>query len=53
MRFLNAEIIDDPTERRLRIACFLHKPKSNAQIIEHFYINDKTVRTDLKALEEG
>ena len=53
MRFLNADIIDDPTERRLKIACYLHEPKSNAQIMEHFYINDKTVRTDLNALEEG
>lgn len=31
-RALSAEIIDNPTERRLRIACYLHVPRSSEYI---------------------
>ncbi len=52
-RVLSAEVIDDPTERRLRMACFLHEPRTTEDIVAHFFQSDRTVRKDLAALEEG
>lgn len=52
-RVLSAEVIDDTTERRLRVACFLHEPKSREEIIARFFQSERTIRDDLKALREG
>lgn len=44
---------DYPFERQLEIAKYLHTPKTLAEIREHFYIDERTVRSDLQQLEEG
>jgi len=49
----SAEIIDDPAERRIRIACFLHEPKEMKEIVSHFFASDRTIRKDLAALRDG
>ena len=48
-----AEIIDDPSERRIRIASFLHEPKEMKEIVSHFFASDRTIRKDLAALRDG
>ncbi|NLZ51826.1 MAG: hypothetical protein GX892_01530 [Thermoanaerobacteraceae bacterium] len=49
----SAEIIDDPAERRIRIACFLHEPKEMKEIVSHFFASERTIRKDLAALRDG
>ena len=44
---------DYPFERQLEIAKFLHEPKTPAEISEHFNIDSRTVRADIKQLEDG
>lgn len=44
---------DYPFERQLEIAKFLHEPKTLREIREHFSIDERTLRADLRQLEEG
>ena len=44
---------DYPFERQLEIAKYLHTPKTPAEIRDHFYIDERTVRSDLQQLEDG
>jgi len=44
---------DYPFERQLEIAKYLHTPKTPAEIREHFFIDERTVRADLQQLEDG
>lgn len=50
---LDADIIDNPLERRLRIAGFLHSPKTREEIHSRFAISVRTISSDLNALEGG
>ena len=52
-RVFSAEVIDDPTERRLKMARFLHQPRSVDELVSHFFQSDRTIRKDLAAMEEG
>lgn len=44
---------DYPFERQLEIVKFLHEPKTPAEISERFNIDSRTVRADIKQLEDG
>ncbi len=50
---LDIKFYDYPFERQLEIAKFLHEPKTPAEISEHFNIDSRTVRADIKQLEDG
>ena len=45
--------IDNPLERRLKIAEYLHDMHSRQEIQDHFCIKDSTLRNDLQALLAG
>lgn len=44
---------DNPVERQLEIAKYLHDPHSAEEIANQFGISERTVRDDIQALEEG
>ena len=49
----NKRFYDDPVERQLEMAKYLHEPKCASDIEEHFEITSETRKKDLQALREG
>lgn len=51
--FADFRFFDNPVERQLEIAKYLHEAHTTSEIAEHFKIDARTVRSDLDALAKG